>query len=60
MNSEHDTKMTQGNFKISTGTTRLICHVGDMDRFPAYLGQVEEEGLKVLAEPRNEKLRPNC
>ena len=26
----------------SDGTTRLICHVGDMNRFPMYKGQVED------------------
>ena len=50
MNSEHDTEMTQGSIQRIDITTRLICHVGDMNRFPRYNGQEEESKLKVIAE----------
>ena len=43
LNSEHNTEMTQGSIqRIDRLTTRLICHVGDMIRFPRYNGQEEE------------------
>ena len=50
MNNEHATEMTQGSFRLSEGTTRLICHVGDMIRFPMYKGQVEEYKDEVISE----------
>ena len=49
MNSEHDTEMTQGSIQRIDRTTRLIYHVGDMNRFPRYNGQEEESKLKVIA-----------
>ena len=42
LNSEHDTEMTQGSILFIDRTTRIICHVGDMIRFPRYNGQEEE------------------
>ena len=50
MNSEHDIEVTQGSIQGIDRTTRLICHVGDMRRFPKYNGQEEESKLKVIAE----------
>ena len=50
MNSEHDTERTQGSIHRIDRTTRPICHVGDMIRFPRYNGQEEESKLKVIAE----------
>ena len=50
MNSEHNTEMTQGSIQRIDRTTRLICHVGDMIRFPRYNVQEEESRLKVIAE----------
>ena len=52
MNNEHDTEMTQGSVEQINRTTRLVCHVGDMIRFPKYKGQEEEQRLKVVAEHR--------
>ena len=42
LNSEHNTEMNQGSVQPIDRTTRLICHVGDMIRFPRYNGKEEE------------------
>ena len=42
LKSEHDTEMTKADFNFANRKTRLICHVGDMIRFPMYKGQVEK------------------
>ena len=42
MYSEHDTEMIQGSIQRIDRTTRLICRVGDMSRFPRYNEQEEE------------------
>ena len=52
MNSEHNTEMTQGSIERLDRTTRLICHVGDMIRFPRIMDKRRSKKLKVIAEQK--------